>query len=393
MKEPQKTGVNRMSSSRLDENGLQAFANSVNLDIDQGRMFGASVLIARNGVVQYRKTFGSVGPGRPAASDDLYLMMSLTKSFTAALVLRAIDQGRFTFDTRVAEILPAFGAAGKQHVTIYNLLTHTGGAWGGLMPPPPAGPQDIGNLAKSVAAVAAQPLAFTPGSRVFYSPIAGFNVLGQLLVETDPAKRSFRDIARDELFEPLGMTDSSFGLSIENPRRVPVSFTERNATPAAAMIAQVFNGLDELSELPSGNAFGTIDDMFLFTEALRLRGNNGSYRLISPSTFDYACGNHTGAMANGVWDFYCAQHSLPQFPANFSLLGGYVRGEGHYLSGAGQTASPRAFCALGMGSTMWMIDPVKDMTLIFLSAGLIEGLAHLQRLQRLSDIALAACLD
>jgi hypothetical protein len=40
-----------------------------------------------------------------------------------------------------------------------------------------------------------------------------------------------------------------------------------------------------------------------------------------------------------------------------------------------------------------MIDPVKDMTLIFLSAGLIEGLAHLQRLQRLSDIALAACLD
>lgn len=69
------------------------------------------------------------------------------------------------------------------------------------------------------------------------------------------------------------------------------------------------------------------------------------------------------------------------------------RTQGHYLTGAGQTASPRAFYAVGGGSTMWMVDPDRDLTFVFLCAGLLDGLAHLQRLQRLSDLALAACID
>jgi hypothetical protein len=42
---------------------------------------------------------------------------------------------------------------------------------------------------------------------------------------------------------------------------------------------------------------------------------------------------------------------------------------------------------------MWMVDPERDLTFVFLSAGFIEGLAHFQRLSRLSDLALAACVD
>jgi CubicO group peptidase (beta-lactamase class C family) len=128
-----------------------------------------------------------------------------------------------------------------------------------------------------------------------------------------------------------------------------------------------------------------------FAEVMRRRGNGGSDRLMSPGLFDYASQNHTGDLSNGAWQFHLLEHGLPDFPANFSLLGGYVRGRRHYMTGAGHAASSRTFYAVGGGPTMWMVDPERD--LIFLCAGLLDGLAHFARLQRLSDLALAACTD
>lgn len=125
---------------------------------------------------------------------------------------------------------------------------------------------------------------------------------------------------------------------------------------------------------------------------LRRGGTDGTYRLLSRTLFDYAVQNSTGKMSNGAWDFARVGAGLPDYPANFSLLGGYVRGTGHNISGAGFTASSGAFCAIGGGSTLWMVDPARDLTFVFLSAGFIEGLDHLQRLCRLSDLALASCV-
>jgi CubicO group peptidase (beta-lactamase class C family) len=213
-----------------------------------------------------------------------------------------------------------------------------------------------------------------------------------LLVVTDPQRRSFSRIAREDLFEPLGMEDMTFGLDHSNPRRVPVSFTEKNTTPnTPATLALLSVPFGEGMEVPAGNAFGTAMDVFRFADTLRARGNNGKYRLISPALFDYASRNHTGDMINGSTEFYTEAFQLPPLRANFSLLGGYARDEGHFLTGMGLTASPRAICAIGGGSTMWMVDPARDLTFVFLSAGFIEGLAHFARLSRLSDLALAAC--
>jgi CubicO group peptidase (beta-lactamase class C family) len=377
----------------LDAVALQRLSAAIQADIDQGQTAGASIIVARGGVIGCREVLGNISPGRAAASDDLYLLMSLSKSFTAALALQAIDHGRFTLDTRAADILPGFGAAGKQGITVRQLLSHTAGVFPALPPPPPLGFDDMGNLAKVVAAISAVPVAYVPGTQCCYAPTAGHAVLAQMLVVTDAAKRSFSRIAREDLFEPLGMVDTRFGLSLDEPRRVPTFYTERNTTPATTAAANMLNTFMPNGEVPAGNAYGTADDAFRFAEVMRRRGSNGSYRLMSPALFDYASQNHTGDLGNGAWQFYLLEHGLPDFPANFSLLGGYVRGHGHYMTGAGQTASPRAFYAVGGGSTMWMVDPARDLTFVFLCAGLLDGLDHLQRLQRLSDLALAACID
>jgi CubicO group peptidase (beta-lactamase class C family) len=379
----------------LDTDALGRLDACIQRYIDNGDHFGASIVVARGGVVAHRRSFGTSAPGRPAAEDDLFCAMSLTKSFTAALVLRAIDQGRFTLDTRVAEIVPVFASGGKQNVTVRQLLNHTGGAYASILPAPPSlQPMELGDLAKTSAAFSAMPAAYAPGTRCVYSPLAGIGVLGHMLVLTDPAKRSFRDIAREDLFEPLGMVDTRFGGPKNEPRRVPMSYTPKLSNPGPEALAKYLDALfDEPSEVPAGNAFTTVDDVFRFAEVLRLRGDNGKFRLMSQALCDYGTQNHTGDMKSAAWDFYTEAHGLPEFPANFSLLGGYSRGTGHHMTGAGCTASSRAFYAVGGGSTMYMVDPARDLTFVFLSAGFIDGLAHLQRLCRLSDLALAACVD
>lgn len=386
------TAVSDVRSAGLSEDALRYLDDSIQRDIDNGLNFGASVIVARGGVIGHRKTYGAVAPGRPAAADDRYMMMSLSKSFTAALILRAIDQGRFTLDTRVDDILPGFGAGGKASVTIQMLLTHTGGTFSALTPPPPLSLDDAGNLAKFVKAVGAFPAAFTPGTRCHYNSFGGINTLGQILVATDPAARAFRTIAKEDLFEPLGMHDSSFGLDADHPKRVPISQTEHWNNPAFPHMRALLEKISLAdAEVPAGGAHATTDDVYRFAEALRQNGSANGYRLISPALFDYAARNHTGDMTNGAWEFQTAAEGRPLLRANFSLLGGYCRSEGNHLTGMGYTASPRAICAVGGATTMWMVDPARDLTFIFLSAGFIEGLAHLDRLSRLSDLALAAC--
>ncbi|GAA4683455.1 serine hydrolase [Gordonia humi] len=381
----------------LDTDTLQRLAHAVSDDIDSGLHHGAVLLVARGGEVGYTAAIGhsELSTERLAAYDDIFLLMSTAKSYTAALVLNLIDRGQLAFDTKVVDIVPEFGVRGKQRATVAHLLTHTAGTWAGFVPPPPGqwGAQ-WGDMDAMTALVCAQQLAYVPGERVVYNPFASFGLLGEIVRRLDPAGRSFRQIAREDLFEPLAMTDSSFGLRVDDPRRVPVRMAETTPGAAEVSVMESLNELvDENFELPAGMAFGTVRDVFTFADTLRNRGRApqpANTRYLSPAMIDYAFQNHTGDKTNEFWDFNKQARDLAEFPANFTYGGGYVRGTGDYLTPFGATASPRTFGAVGSGSTMWMVDPVRDLTFVFLSSGLLEGLNHFLRLHRLADLALAA---
>ena len=209
------------SSVGLNKDALARLGASIQADIDSGKHFGASILVARHGQVAYQATFGTVAPGRAPSGDDRYLLMSMSKAYTATLVLKAIDEGRFGLDTRIADLVPGFGALGKQRATVRQLLAHTAGLPFGLVPPP-LGLDKVGNLAVKTAAMCALPAAYSPGTKCIYTSGLGYDLLGAILVNTDPKKRGFNRIAQEDLFTPLDMADSSFGCAIDDPRRVPV---------------------------------------------------------------------------------------------------------------------------------------------------------------------------
>lgn len=385
------------ASARMNAAQLDALRQAVQRDIDTGRMYGAAMIVARGGKPVLRETFGTVDGSRPARLDDLYLMMSAAKSFTAMLTLSAIEKGLFQLDTKIADLFPAFAAHGKAGITVFHLLTHQAGMFG-LPVLPGLPPAELGNLDAVFARLAEMPADFPAGTQSSYSAFADYAVLGKLLQHTDPQGRTFARIARDELFAPLGMQHAQFGGTMDNPRRVPVSHTAVEKAKGAAqagnldMVENLLNSqAAEGCQIPAGNAFCTIDDLYRFAENLRLNKRGQGVRILSPALADYATQNHCGDMDNLIFREECEKLHLPPLKARYGLHGGYVRGTGHLLNVAGYTASPNAFSGMGGGSTFYMVDPERELTVAFVSAGFIEGLPHLIRAAKLNDLALAAC--
>ena len=121
--------------SGFDMEALARVSAHIQSYVDDERIFGASVIVARRGQIALKQTFGTIGPnGRPIADDDVFSLMSLSKSFTDVLVLRAIDEGRFTLDTKVVEILQYYTGDGKEKATLPQLLTHTAGTFPSFLP-------------------------------------------------------------------------------------------------------------------------------------------------------------------------------------------------------------------------------------------------------------------
>lgn len=188
------------------------------------------------------------------------------------------------------------------------------------------------------------------------------------------------------------MVNTTISIDAKKPNFVPVSYAKAFNNTHTQQLSDLLNkAFQSECEIPAGGAFTTIDDLYRFAEAMRKGGRTDDVRILSPALHQYARQVHTGLLENHAWDFERIARGLQSFPANFNLLGGYTRGTGHYLTSLGLTASSSAFGGVGGGSTAWMVDPERGLTMVFLSAGFMEGLTHLERLCQLADLAVAAC--
>jgi CubicO group peptidase (beta-lactamase class C family) len=132
-----------------------------------------------------------------------YRIGSITKTFTAALVMRLRDDGRLDLDDRVAAHLPDAPFAEQ---TIRSLLAHSSG-----MPAEPAGPwweRSVGRTWEELlAANVGRAGVFRPRLRYHYSNL-GFAVLGELVSRLRRAP--WWDCVQRELLDPLGLTETTY---------------------------------------------------------------------------------------------------------------------------------------------------------------------------------------
>ncbi len=377
----------------MDRERLERISRAIAGDVAAERYDGGVVLVARHGEVVFHEAIGFAerASGRQAHVDDVYHLFSITKTFTAIATLQCVDRGDLRLHTPVAEVIPEFGVKGKQRVTIAQLLAHTAGLPVEL---PLIDPTRLGDTSAVALAVADQALQSTPGRIVSYSPMGAFAVLAEIVRRIDGGARTFRRILEQDLFAPLGMKSTSLSLRPDlADRRAPAVVRDPTPgiiPPAALEAINVMH--HEAFEMPGGGALGTAHDLFQFADALRAGGVREGTRILSRSLLELALRNHTGDEVNHIFDGMCEARGWDPFPA-FLGLGFFLRGTGLFPMPFGATASPGTFGGLGAGSTMFCVDPERDLTFVCLTTGILEDSRNFERMARLSDLALAAIVD
>ncbi|TDK23833.1 serine hydrolase [Luteimonas aestuarii] len=164
---------------------------------------GLAVLVARGDELLFRGACGlaDVASGAPLTPDHVFRVASVTKQFTAAGVLKLVDEGRLSLDDPLSKYLPAFPDAGG--ITVGMLLNHTAGVRNAaIMPAADAGTQGM------VDAIGNAGVDFPPGQGYRYSN-AGYVLAGAVIERV--TGMAWDAYLHQAFFAPLGMTRTRGG--------------------------------------------------------------------------------------------------------------------------------------------------------------------------------------
>jgi CubicO group peptidase (beta-lactamase class C family) len=371
---------------------LETLKEVILADIARGDYFGAVTLVGRAGEVVFDEAIGAADASgeKPLQRDDVFSLFSVTKAFTNVLILKAIEEGRFALTTKVRDVLPEFTGAPREEATFFHLLTHTAGMPGIWSPQPGMFLDRLSELYD--ATIENVHGVVPPGSRCDYSPLANHVLMGTALVRTDPRARDYRTLLHEDLFAPLKMDSTSMGLRADLKDRhvrpdmrgtVPIKHLSRNIEGDHALFE------DPDVEAPHVGCASTASDLWRFAEMLRREGELDGVRILSPATIRLARQVHTGTMPNELYKGVAERAGWEVPPANMGL-GFQVRGTGVFHHLFGTLATPETFGNYGAGSTLFWIDPERDVSFACLTAGVMTQAANIERFQKLSDLVHSA---
>lgn len=381
------------SQAGLSAARLQHLCRTISADVAASRYHGAVILIAQRGQVALHEAIGYAerATAQPLRKDHVFSIFSVTKAFTNALVFRCIERGAFALTTRISQLVPEFSGGVRETITVKDLLTHCSGLPSLFVPVPG---MYIDRLEEVVAAICAHVHAeAAPGGAVSYAPMAAHALLGEAVRRCDRQGRSFRTIAQEDLFAPLGMRDTAIGVRADLRARHLVPEFLPTGPPMQHLGHSNLgeNGAfeEEAAEMPWVGAVSTVADLYRFAEMLRRGGELESARILAPAILDLATRNWTGEKPNELYVQLVARKGWRPYPAYIGL-GFFMRGEAICPHQFGTLASPQTFGNTGYGSAIFWVDPVREMTFVCLTAGVMDEADNIERFQRLSDIALSA---
>lgn len=260
---------------------LEAIRSAGSLPAVAGAVFrsGETLEVAALGV---RK----LGDPTPVTTGDTWHIGSVTKSFTSLVVARFVERGELAWDSTLGDLLGADVARAYAPVTLLQLLGHRAGLPANVpndltIATARSGATVVEQRARLVRALLGTAPAGAPGEVFRYSN-AGYVVAGAVLEAR--TGRSWEDLVRAEVFEPLGLTSGGFG-----PPGAPGEVTEPwgHRQPAGGPLTPAEPGptADNPAFLgPAGTIHLTVPDLVRWVQA-HLRGERGEDGLVSASSF------------------------------------------------------------------------------------------------------------
>lgn len=389
---PEEVGL---SSPRLERVG-----DLIRGHIEEKKMAGAVVLVARHGKIAYFESFGQADTGKPMRKDTMFRICSMTKPVVTLAVLQLYEEGKLLLSDPVAKYIPEFAhpkviemlppgsspafrlVPAKRDITIKDLLTHTAG-----MPYPFASewyPKDrllrqmhvlyeeagissgmyetegtIGDMVKRLARL---PLASQPGEAFIYGMAA--DVQGYLVEVVSGMKLD--DYIREKIFNPLKMNDSYFFVPESKQDRLSAvwksdwhgKLEKVSAGPHREgdyVYSPTFQTQGPKTFLSGGVGMVTTPyDYFRFAQMLLNKGELDGVRLVSRKTVELMTTNQIGKLA---------ESTLHDEGWKFGLGLGIQVDREHNVD-AGDVGT---FEWAGLYSTRFSVDPKEEKITLFLS--------------------------
>ncbi|WP_188888806.1 serine hydrolase domain-containing protein [Paenibacillus radicis (ex Gao et al. 2016)] len=250
-------------------------------------------------VYEHYTGFSDVENQVPFSRDSIFRLYSATKVITVTALLQLLEQGKFKLSDPLHEYIPEFKHMSVRHtlpdgteellpalnpITIEHLFTMTAGVEKidtDAVNKAIAESNGEGQTLSVIKALAQEPLLFEPGSHFKYTVC--HDVLAGLLEAV--TGQTFGHYLQQNIFDPLGMKDTSFQLKDESRFcKLYNSFDAR--THRAASIGESFNlQPGKAYESGGGGLYSTVPDYIVFAEALCNYGlaPNGE-RILRPET-------------------------------------------------------------------------------------------------------------
>ena len=341
-----------------------------NLEIAQGRLPGAVLLIERHGETVLRRAWGRRRPsGASMTLDTLFRIYSMTKPIVSVATMMLAAEGRLQLGQPVADFIPAFAearvledgelVAPRRPPSVHDLLRHTAGliyerSGGPVAPYYRAAGLHSGDPTNEAFAerIAALPLAHQPGEVWDYSHAT--EVLGRVVEVA--AGRTLGQVLKQRVFEPLGMAETAFSAPGVDPARIAEPFADDTLADDGA---PMFDPKAVRAFEPGGMGLvSTVDDYARFARMLLAGGRSKEVVILSRRSLRFMTADHIGP-ATGITR-----------PPGTLLNPGFGFGLGFAVrTEVGATAYPGSlgeFNWSGIGGTYFWVDPAEDLFAILM---------------------------
>lgn len=252
--------------------------------------FSGAVLVADQGEIIYQAAYGLANHDWEIDNqiDTRFRLASLTKQFTAMVVMLLVEDELLELDATIGRYLPDYAGEARDRVTIHQLLNHTSG-----IPNYTSRPgfmrqdaRQFRTVADFVATYCSDPLAFEPGTRFEYSN-SGYYLLGAIIERV--TGEEYADVLRARVLEPLGMHETR----VDDAMAV----IPNRAAGYVHLLgeARLANWVEMGSAYSAGGMLSTVGDMWTWAQAMqdkRLLDGDLEDRMMTPGLGNYAYGWH-----------------------------------------------------------------------------------------------------
>jgi CubicO group peptidase (beta-lactamase class C family) len=301
---------------------LPAVRTLVEEAVGTGRVPGAIVVVRQHGKLVHSSAHGvhDLESGFPLRADTVLYLVSLSKVFGATAILMLAEDGRLAITDAVSGYIPEFAAPGRvlmprpgspspagvpfgpppdplpefdvaaadRELTLFDLLTHTGGLqsifrWNPEYVQPASG-QTLASYVPTLGGLARD---FQAGTAWAYSNGASYDVLSRVIEVA--SGQDIDTFLRTRIFEPLGIRSVGFGRGGQPGAVTVPPFFLGNAVIDGATFRSTCAGL-----------WGSAQDYLVFAEMLRNGGVHDGTRLLPDKTVELMTTNQTGRLCPGL---------------------------------------------------------------------------------------------